>query len=75
VYLVQRYGCRNFDKNELATAPSYSLPMLVRWWRSGFLGNMRVPNVRYDILLNTTPNKTPTRMMLVNGKEMRDDVC
>jgi hypothetical protein len=48
--------------------------MLVRWWRSGFLGNMRVPNVRYDILVNTTLNKIPTRMMLVNEREMRYDV-
>jgi hypothetical protein len=32
---------------------------------------MRVPNVRYDILVNTTPNKIPTRMMLVNESEMK----
>jgi len=36
---------------------------------------MRVPNVRYDILVNTTPNKFPTRMMLVDVKEIKYDVC
>ena len=42
---------------------------------SQVLGNMRVPNVRYDILVNTTPNKFPTRMMLVDVKEIKYDVC
>ena len=36
---------------------------------------MRVPNVRYDILVNTTPNKIPTGRMLVEAKEIKYDVC
>jgi hypothetical protein len=38
-----------------------------------FLGDMRVPNVRYDVFVNTTPKKVLTRIMLADESEMSDD--
>jgi hypothetical protein len=34
---------------------------------------MRVPNVRYDVFVNTTPNKISTRIMLAKEGEMSND--